>query len=245
MGTGALLAVIAGRATLTEVQIRGAGPARNGGAALAIGEVLAFTDSDCIPEPGWLAAGLAALSRGDIVGGRMTVLVQDRSAMTPCEAFESVFAFDNADYVLRKHFSVTANLFVRRSDFTTVGGFRSGVSEDLEWCWRARSLGLRIVYEPEAVVGHPARHGWIDLRKKWQRLVSEQYRFMSARPMGTVFWIMRSWALPASILPGLVKIGRTKKIAGLRHRLAAAAILIRLRLWRFVESHRTMLRDRS
>src|SRR3546814_779328 len=176
MGTEALLTIIAGRATLPEVSVRGAGPARNGVVDLATGEFLAFTDSDCIPEPGWLAAGLAALAKGDIVGGRMTVWVENRSAMTPCEAFEAVFAFDNADYVLRKHFSVTANLFVRRSDFARVGGFRSGVSEDLEWCWRARSLGLGIVYEPEAVVGHPARHGWIDLRKKWQRLVSEQYQ---------------------------------------------------------------------
>lgn len=241
MGLAAVTAIIGGRARLVEVSTPGAGPARNGGVDAAVGEILAFTDSDCIPEPGWLAAGLEALSRGEIVGGGMAVLVADQKAMTPSEAFETVFAFDNATYVLRKHFTVTANLFVRRADFLRVGGFRVGVSEDLEWCLRARSLGLRIVYEPEARVGHPARRSWVELRKKWRRLVAEQHQIIRERRFGLAQCIARSWALPPSILPGLIKIAVSDKLSNPRDRCAAAAILIRLRLWRFAESHRVML----
>src|SRR4051794_20264371 len=42
---------------------RGEGPgaARNSGAAATDAPLLAFTDADCAPSPGWLAAGLAAL----------------------------------------------------------------------------------------------------------------------------------------------------------------------------------------
>lgn len=241
MGSEAVRAVIAGRAALVEVPTKGAGPARNGGVEQASADVLAFTDCDCIPEPGWLEAGMAALSRGDIVGGGMMVLVEDRNAMTPCEAFETVFAFNNARYVLRKHFTVTANLFVRRSDFVRVGGFRSGVSEDLEWCLRARSLGLRIVFEPEARVGHPARRTWRDLKKKWRRLVSEQHQVTCERRFGAARWIARSWALPASILPDLIKIGLSDRLPRPRDRLAAATMLVRIRLWRFFENHRILL----
>ena len=57
--------VIAGRARLISVAEKGAGPARNGGAAASTGEVLAFLDSDCVPEPQWLTEGLAALAGYD------------------------------------------------------------------------------------------------------------------------------------------------------------------------------------
>ena len=76
-GPEALNSVVAGRARVTIVTDRGAGPARNGGVALSQGTILAFTDSDCIPAPGWLAAGLTALSGHDIVGCAMRVLVAD------------------------------------------------------------------------------------------------------------------------------------------------------------------------
>jgi glycosyltransferase involved in cell wall biosynthesis len=46
------------------------GAARNLGAQFAQGEYLAFTDADCVPEPGWLDAAVDALIReATIVGG--------------------------------------------------------------------------------------------------------------------------------------------------------------------------------
>src|SRR3546814_12256861 len=92
MGTEALLTIIAGRATVTEVSVRGAGAARNGGVDLATGEFLAFTDSDCIPEPGWLAAALGARTNGHIFEMCMTVWVVTFSAIAPCEACVGVFS---------------------------------------------------------------------------------------------------------------------------------------------------------
>ncbi len=63
-------------ARVVRITERGAGPARNGGVAVSLHEVLAFTDSDCLPEPQWLEGGLRVLS-ADLVGGGVTVSVAD------------------------------------------------------------------------------------------------------------------------------------------------------------------------
>lgn len=86
-GPGAIEKIIAGRARLTIVREKGAGPARNGGAAASTGEMLAFIDADCIADPGWLEAGIAALSRCDFAGGRVDVLTSNGGRMSPTEAF--------------------------------------------------------------------------------------------------------------------------------------------------------------
>ena len=178
-GEAAVAAVIEGRATLVIAVERGAGAARNAGVAAASGQILVFTDADCIPDPGWLAAGVAALDHADLVGGAMVVSVADEAAPTPIEAFERVFAFDNRAYVA-KGFSVTANLFTRRDVFDAIGGFRANVSEDADWCLRARDAGYRIAYAADAIVAHPARRTWPELTRKWDRLVRESAALMSA-----------------------------------------------------------------
>ncbi|MGE3745656.1 MAG: glycosyltransferase family 2 protein [Sphingomonadaceae bacterium] len=244
-GIEAVRAVVGDRARLVEVLEPGAGPTRNGGAAVARGEYLAFTDSDCVPEPGWLAAGLGALEKADIVGGSMTVLVDRSRPLTAAEAFELVFAFDNRIYVQKKHFSVTANLFVRKADFERVGGFRTGVSEDQEWCLRARDMGLRIAYAAEAKVGHPARRSWPDFLNKWRRLVDEQYLITREWKFGRLRWLAKTWVLPLSILVHTPRVLKSGMLSGMNERLRAIAALVRIRLWRFIEAHRVLLRSRS
>ena len=242
-GIDAVREVIAGRAKLVNVSEQGAGPTRNGGAAAASGRLLAFTDCDCLPEPGWLGAGLAALDRADIVGGKMTVLVDRSRPLTAAEAFELVFAFDNRTYVEAKDFTVTANLFVRKADFERVGGFRVGVSEDQEWCLRAKRMGLRIAYADDAVVGHPARRTWGDFLKKWRRLVAEQYQITREWPFGRLRWMIKTWALPFSIIAHVPRVLASNRIdAGSKPKALMA--LARIRLWRFAEAHRALFRYR-
>src|SRR4051794_14295632 len=43
---------------------QGPAGARNAGWRSARGEIIAFTDDDCLPDPGWLAAGVTAVSAG-------------------------------------------------------------------------------------------------------------------------------------------------------------------------------------
>lgn len=244
-GEAAVAAVIAGRARLTIVAEQGAGPARNGGVAASSGDILAFTDSDCLPEPQWLANALAALSGCDFVGGAMRVLVADEQALTAAEAFERVFAFDNRTYVLAKGFSVTANLICPRALFDDVGGFRIGVSEDLEWCQRARAKGYVIGYAADAVIGHPARRTWPEMTRKWGRLDSEAFELALESPGGRWRWLLKSLVLPASALAHTPRVLVSPTLATLTDRLKALGLLYRLRIWRAVDGLHLLTKARA
>lgn len=233
-GPDELARTIAGRAAVIVVNERGAGPARNGGVTLAKNPILAFTDSDCRPQPDWLAHGVAALSHCDFVGGCMEVIVDDPSNMTPAEAFEAVFAFDNRKYVVEKGFTVTANLFCRRECFERTGGFRSGVSEDLDWSHRARDLGYKIGYAADAVVGHPARRTWSELQTKWRRMGAEAFGLAATKPGGRLWWFTRSLALPLSAFAHTPRVLTTPKLRTFRQRYDALGVLYRIRMWRFL-----------
>jgi glycosyltransferase involved in cell wall biosynthesis len=237
---GALEAVVRDRARLIVVDERGAGPARNGGVAAARGQILAFTDSDCVPEPGWLAAGVAALSRYDFVGGRVKVLVADRTRMTATEAFERVFAFDFKTYITRKGFTGSGNLFCPRAVFSRVGEFRAGVSEDVDWSHRAGSAGFRLGYEPSAIVGHPARRTWPELVGKWSRVNAEMFRLSATTRGGALAWFLKSCLLPASALAHSPRILFSRELDNVGQRMAALGVLYRLRLWRLSDSLRLL-----
>jgi GT2 family glycosyltransferase len=235
-GSAAVEMTIAGRARLVVVKDKGAGPARNGGAALAIGEVLAFTDCDCEPDVDWLKRGIEGLAHFDIVGGQMLVTVSDEARLTAAEAFERVFAFNNKRYIERKGFSVTANLFCRRITFLAVGGFGAGMSEDVDWCCRAVQAGFKLGYCPLALCNHPARRNWDELRRKWIRTNSENFILTAGTPGGKLRYLIRTMLLPASILPHAAKVLTTRRLKGWRERSMAIGMLVRLRLWRFADS---------
>jgi GT2 family glycosyltransferase len=239
-GEAAVRAAVRGRAQLVIVQTKGAGPARNGGVAASVGETLAFIDCDCVADPAWLSQGILALQDYDFVGGRVEVTLEGEGAITGAEAFERVFAFNNRDYVERKGFTVTANLFCPRAVFDRVGGFRVGVSEDLDWSHRASEAGYRIGYAPDAIVGHPARRTWAELKAKWLRLGAESFGLAPKTMAGRVKWLLRSCLLPLSALVHTHRVLTSRKLVAPRDRVLALATLYRLRLWRFFHALRLL-----
>jgi GT2 family glycosyltransferase len=239
-GEAAVAEAIAGRARLTIVREKGAGPARNGGVALARGAILAFTDSDCVPEPQWLEEGLKGLESADFVGGTVEVLVDDPQAMTPVECFERVFAFDFRTYILKKEFTGSGNLFCPRKVFDAVGGFASGVSEDVEWCMRARAAGYSIGFAPRAAIGHPARRTWAEMETRWRRLNSESYLLLRREPAGRLKWLVKSLAMPASAVVHTAKVLASPRLERLGDKFKAIAVLYRVRLFRMVDGLRLL-----
>jgi glycosyltransferase involved in cell wall biosynthesis len=239
-GEAAVSAIIAGRARLVIVPEKGAGPARNGGVAASTGALLAFTDADCRPDPVWLETGVAALSRHDFLGGGVDVLVRDAGRMSPTEAFERVFAFDTENYVVEKGFVATCNLFCSRKLFDAVGGFGVGVSEDVDWSHRAMGLNFRIGYVPGAMVGHPARRNWGELKRKWLRINAETYALTTRQTHGRWKWFLRALVLPLSAVAHSGKVLRSRRIRGIGQRAGALAILYRLRLWRMRDAFRLL-----
>ena len=129
---------------------------------------LAFVDSDCVPQPDWLA-GLAALLEDPHVaaaGGAVRGLAQAgllaryehaRSSLHLGERPGPVGLAEGAPAYLP-----SCNLGVRRSVYEAVGGFREGwrFGEDVDLCWRLRAAGHGLFYHPAAAVAHAHRTRW-------------------------------------------------------------------------------------
>lgn len=219
-------------ATVVAVAERGAGPARNGAVAAARGDIIAFTDSDCVPDPHWLDEGIKALAAGDVIGGQVRVGMSDVRRPAMAEAFEAVFAFDNQAYIANKGFSVTANLFVRRADFMKVGPFRKSVSEDVDWCRRAVSVGFTLGYANDASIMHPARRTYAELVRKWRRTDREAFALWRDDGGSRAGWALRALVVLLSPTVHWLKIVRSPALRGLQPRLSAMAALVALRTTR-------------
>lgn len=151
--------------------------ARNRGLAEARGTILAFTDADCRPAPAWLEVGVSAVTlspeRG-LVGGRIDVEASDPTRPSLPELYELRHAFPQQDYVRHLSFAVTANMFTRQDVIAAIGPFRADLQSggDREWGSRVAAAGLEVVYEPRAVVAHPARRTWREVRAKLSRVIA-------------------------------------------------------------------------
>lgn len=147
---------------ISKTKSDGAGAARNLGVVHAQADVLAFTDADCFPTPGWLTHAIKAIADADLVQGR--VLPDPGVPRTP---------FDRTLWVHRdRTFFATANLTVRRDLFDSVGGFwdwtlespralarharrpARPIGEDTLFGWRACRRGARTTFASEALVYH-------------------------------------------------------------------------------------------
>jgi GT2 family glycosyltransferase len=212
---------------------KGAANARNRGVAETTGHHLFFLDADCVPDAGWLASAVQNRNLDDIVGGAITVFDETPPPRSGAQAFETVFAFNYRDYILNKGFSVTANLLTRRDVFLATGPFTDGVSEDEDWCRRARALGFGIALAEGLRVAHPTRSDWPSLRRKWRRLTDEMFRLHLTRK-GRISWALRALAVAGSGPAHLPKVLRHPGLRGADERLRCAATLVRLRLLRSV-----------
>ena len=130
--------------------------ARNRAVRVSRAPALAFCDADCVPEPDWLERGLEALATTDIVAGRFCFAVPaHRTVWTLLDMDTSK---DHARAV-RNNTAETANLFVRRVLFDSLGGFEDQIPEfgDFDFVQRAVAAGARLTYAPNVVVWHPTR----------------------------------------------------------------------------------------
>lgn len=229
---------------LTEPR-RGCGSARNRGVAETSGSILAFTDSDCRPEPDWLVNGVMMLKPGcgvDIVGGDVRVFAADEANPTDAELYDKVFGFECRRYVVHKHFACGANILVSRRVFEAVGPFRDGRQpEDLEWGRRATRLGYRIAFGAEARVRHPARHSFAELDKKTERTIWHARNHMAEGEWFRLKWAAYTLAMASPPLVKAALVLASPALSGMGQRLRTLRTLLRVRYGRAATMARYLL----
>ena len=96
-----------------ENKIQSSYAARNKGIENASGEIIAFTDSDCIVTTNWLKEGVNALIKcgADLVAGKVQFYFSKNGSAA--EYYDSITYMQNEIYVRDKSSACTANLFVK------------------------------------------------------------------------------------------------------------------------------------
>lgn len=220
---------------LVEEPTPGPGPARNLGVKLSTGVILAFIDADCTADTGWLAAIDAALAQSGVavVGGDVRIARRDPGHATMLEAYESIYAYRQEEYINIQKFSGTGNLAMRRETYDAVGPF-CGIerAEDRDWGHRAARLGFAITYVPDMIVYHPARRSFEELCGKWDRHISHDFAEHATRQWGSLRWALYGLAVAMSPAFEIVRLCNCDRVTGLSERCLAFAALTRIRAWR-------------
>lgn len=172
--------------------IRGAVTARNIGAQIASGEILAFTDDDCEPSAGWLSGAAARFAEEDIVG--LEGLIVSDKLDDPNYRPVTNDGFEGIGFM-------TANLFIRSSIFQSLGGFdirfeNPHFREDTDLGWRAQSYGP-LPFSREAWLFHPPHRRSIERESlpERSRFFVKDALLMAKHPerYATLFFAEQQW----------------------------------------------------
>ena len=140
----------------------GLSAARNLGAEKSSGEILAYTDDDCMPDEDWLGyLALEFQGRREIgaAGGPNIPpppqnLAQACVVAAPGAPCHVLLNDQEAEHI------PGCNLAVRRNAFKAIGGFKRHyrtAGDDVDFCWRLQICGFRIGFSPPAFVWHYRR----------------------------------------------------------------------------------------
>jgi glycosyltransferase involved in cell wall biosynthesis len=141
---------------------RGLGVARNVGAEAATGEIVAYTDSDCVADPDWLnylvakmeASGLAVCGGPNFPPPEVS-LVPAAVAVAPGGPTHVLLSDEVAEHI------AGCNMAFRREALLRLGGFDPifrAAGDDVDVCWRFQDAGFVIGFSPAAVVWHFRRN---------------------------------------------------------------------------------------
>ena len=158
---------------LQENQIQSSYAARNTGIRAATGDIIAFTDADCRPQPDWLSALILPFTDSNIgiVAGEIAALPGE----TLLEKHAARHNVLSQQHTLNHSFcpyGQTANLAIRRQVLQQVGLFRPYLTTggDADICWRIqRETDWRLHFAPTAIVQHRHRATLQEYQKQWRR----------------------------------------------------------------------------
>ncbi len=141
---------------------KGLSVARNVGAQESTGEIVAYTDSDCVADPDWLTYLVAKMESAKLVacGGPNFPppednLIPSAVAVSPGGPTHVLLSDDTAEHI------AGCNMAFRRDVLLALGGFDPvyrAAGDDVDICWRFQDAGHTIGFSPSAVVWHFRRN---------------------------------------------------------------------------------------
>lgn len=189
--------------------------ARNCGIRCAKGDIIAFTDADCIPDEDWLVNAADFLinhEECDAIGGKIEIFTKSGSP-NPFEMFDRVFAFQQKSSIQKYNYSVTANLITRKETIKKNGYFNDDLKSggDAEWCQRLVSGGGMLCYAPDVTIKHPATSSLRKFIKKFKRVAGGRIQ----REKPSIYQILRiSYHHLLSIKETFKKIKNSSSVDG-------------------------------
>ncbi len=178
---------------IKEDRIQSSYAARNAGLNIANGEIIAFTDSDCVADKDWLALAVGQLRQGEDIG----CVAGKIEGYSPSNYIEEYLVRNRSlseEFTLNHRFlpyPPTANAIYRKDVFKSIGKFEenwiSGGDADIAWRMQLHS-NYRIIYCRDAVIYHIHRstlkgffkqkatwgYGEVLLHKKYKPKYGEQ-----------------------------------------------------------------------
>ncbi|HMN10847.1 MAG TPA: sugar transferase [Bellilinea sp.] len=132
--------------------------ARNAGAKAAKGEILAFTDSDCAPLPGWLSEITAPFVDPQVIGTKGVYCSNQTEAAAKFVQLEYQYKYERMARLESIDFIDTYSAAYRKDIFLENGGFDETFTlpsvEDQEFSFRLSQKGYLMKFAPGAVVEH-------------------------------------------------------------------------------------------
>lgn len=193
----------------------GIAEARNAGVRAARGEIIAFTDSDCAVDPGWLSASVPALVGAVGVVGAVGGSVRGLERRTLLQRYEDVFSPLHMGDVPRRAgkgapvpYLPTCNFVGRREAIISAGCFdpELQVGEDVDICRRLEKAGWKLAYDPAGIVYHDHRdrvRSFLRRRADYGRSESVLRRRWGREPAPAAIWVARGMGLALLLVIGM------------------------------------------
>ncbi|TMK97465.1 MAG: glycosyltransferase family 2 protein [Actinobacteria bacterium] len=169
-----------GGARLVRQAPAGVATARNTGVEHARGDLLLFTDDDCVPADGWAVALSDGLRDGaDVVAGPVHAGRPERAVDVAWQLISDRLV--DGSYLLGGNFGARSTAL---ADVPFDARFDGVGAEDRDWWQRVRNRGLRVDFVPEASIDHEPDLGLMRFARKQVRYGRGAYRFRARHHRG-------------------------------------------------------------